>query len=218
MSLQRVTAEGLRQVVGAGMAQSQAECAPLGRGSVDFIDRLFDELRLAFPAAQHTFRSQRDWVNTKAMWAEELQKAGVVTAMQYRAGLAVAKRLASPFWPSVGQFIDWCLGDESLEAFERMLRRQPCRDMAEQLARGECGYRCARLPDAQARSLFATVFAKYQAQQRRGEFAAEVVPQIAARSSIPAITLEVMNRVNGQTPVEIRMREILARRKTRAAY
>ena len=78
-----------------------------------FVDRLFERLKLTFPAWRQAFSSDEEFNEAKRLWLEALVRNNVLTAEQFKQGIAKAEQMESPFLPSVGQFIGWCKGAEN---------------------------------------------------------------------------------------------------------
>lgn len=73
-----------------------------------FVDRLFTRLKAIFPAWKSAFVTENDYNEAKLIWLEALVNNGITTAEQFKQGIAQAEKSATPFFPSVGQFIEWC--------------------------------------------------------------------------------------------------------------
>lgn len=76
-----------------------------------FINKLFSELQTCFPAWRQTFTSKADVDAAKRSWVRGFVEAKITSEKQLQWGLAKARRSESPFWPSLGQFINWCQPD-----------------------------------------------------------------------------------------------------------
>ncbi len=73
------------------------------------VDVLFKNLKQVFPAAvSTTFRDPSDEVAAKRQWIAAFAENSIRTKEQLSAGMRQARASASPFWPSPGQFIQWC--------------------------------------------------------------------------------------------------------------
>lgn len=73
-----------------------------------FVDRLFTRLKAIFPAWKSAFATENDYNEAKIIWLEALVNNGITTAEQFKQGIVQAEKSATPFFPSVGQFITWC--------------------------------------------------------------------------------------------------------------
>lgn len=97
-----------------------------------FVDRLFTRLKAIFPAWQAAFDGEEGYQEAKHLWLEALVNNGITTADQFKRGIAQAERDSSPFFPSVGKFIQWCKQDcyEALglpsedKLYQRLIRFQ----------------------------------------------------------------------------------------------
>lgn len=77
------------------------------------VDALFRQLKQVFPAASQTnLKSPADESAAKKQWIAAFAENGIRTREQLSAGMQYARASASPFWPSPGQFIEWCKAGE----------------------------------------------------------------------------------------------------------
>jgi hypothetical protein len=81
------------------------------RAAAGVINRLFADLQALFPAWRQSYPGEADLAAAKRGWTRALVEAGVTTEEQLQWGLRRARLSSSPFWPSVGQFIQWCQPD-----------------------------------------------------------------------------------------------------------
>lgn len=81
------------------------------RNAAGIINKLFAELQACFPAWRQSFPGQQDVAAAKRAWARGLVEAGINSEQQLQWGLGKARQSESPFWPSVGQFVQWCQPD-----------------------------------------------------------------------------------------------------------
>ncbi|CAM3611637.1 replication protein P [Vibrio cholerae] len=81
------------------------------KAAAGIINKLFSELQTCFPAWRQTFTSKADMDAVKRTWARGLIEAKITSYKQLQWGLLKARRSESPFWPSLGQFINWCQPD-----------------------------------------------------------------------------------------------------------
>ncbi|ELY3466777.1 DNA replication protein, partial [Cronobacter universalis] len=73
------------------------------------VDALFRQLKQVFPASAATnLRTEADEAAAKQQWILAFAENGVVRREQLAAGMKRARASLSSFWPSPGQFIDWC--------------------------------------------------------------------------------------------------------------
>ncbi|MGX1904003.1 replication protein P [Enterobacter asburiae] len=71
-------------------------------------NKLFNELRAAFPASMANFREQRDLDEFRRQWLLAFQENGIHSMAQVDVGMRVARSQVRPFLPSPGQFVAWC--------------------------------------------------------------------------------------------------------------
>lgn len=71
-------------------------------------NKLFNELRAAFPASMANFRTQGDVNEFRRQWLMAFQENGIYSMDQVEAGMRVARSQERPFLPSPGQFVAWC--------------------------------------------------------------------------------------------------------------
>lgn len=75
--------------------------------SADIINQIFKALKLIFPAWRQNFKTEKEYLETKALWLETLIDEKINTQEKIDLGLKGAKNHDSPFFPSIGQFIKW---------------------------------------------------------------------------------------------------------------
>ncbi|MBE5254547.1 replication protein P [Mixta mediterraneensis] len=86
---------------------------PVDRGVHEDVERLvdilFSNLKQLFPASVSTaLRDPRDEAAAKRQWIAAFAENGIANKQQLSAGMKQARANGSPFWPSPGQFIEWC--------------------------------------------------------------------------------------------------------------
>ncbi|WP_351122623.1 replication protein P [Shewanella sp. T24-MNA-CIBAN-0130] len=139
------------------------------------VNEVFKHLIAAKPAYKQAFKSQAEFESFKQAWTKAFASHGIVTSEQINQGIAQAQKDTSPFFPSIGQFIEWCnpgtLSEvELIEAFTRMVeRKKPASDI-EHAARLKCGFQCKSLPQDRAFKLFASYMKTFAVKQARGEY------------------------------------------------
>ena len=84
-----------------GNAEEVKQAAPI-------INKVITGLKRGKPAWRHTIRSQEEEDGIKKEWAAALKQHGITTQEQLANGFKYARLDNSPFFPSVGQFIEWC--------------------------------------------------------------------------------------------------------------
>ncbi|MDC9607205.1 replication protein P [Xenorhabdus griffiniae] len=79
------------------------------------VNALFRQLKQVFPAATQTnLRNESDEALAKQQWIAAFAENGIRTKEQLSAGMRQARASESPFWPSPGQFVQWCKQGEAL--------------------------------------------------------------------------------------------------------
>ncbi|HII3707923.1 replication protein P [Pasteurella multocida] len=91
------------------------------------IDLLFTRLKTIFPAWRSAFSSDFEYNEAKKYWLETLINERITSVAQIRIGVERARKSESPFFPSVGQFIEWCnegaLESQGMPLLEELLER-----------------------------------------------------------------------------------------------
>lgn len=78
------------------------------------VDTLFSNLKQLFPASVSTaLRDPRDEAAAKRQWIAAFAENGITSKQHLSAGMKYARASTSPFWPSPGQFVDWCRQGEA---------------------------------------------------------------------------------------------------------
>ncbi|ELY4034231.1 DNA replication protein [Cronobacter sakazakii] len=73
------------------------------------VDALFRQLKQIFPASAATnLRTEADEAAAKQQWILAFAENDITKREQLAAGMKRARACLSPFWPSPGQFINWC--------------------------------------------------------------------------------------------------------------
>ncbi|ELY3756175.1 replication protein P [Cronobacter dublinensis] len=90
-------------------AQEQIAKGVVNTEAERLVDALFRQLKQVFPASAATnLRTEADEAAAKQQWILAFAENGVVRREQLAAGMKRARASLSPFWPSPGQFIEWC--------------------------------------------------------------------------------------------------------------
>ncbi len=145
------------------------------------IDDLFNELKSCYPAWKQAFDNREAWSASKKTWTKAFIENNISNKYQVDIGMAAARKGDNPFWPSVGQFINWCDGPEidTDDAFNRMIDKKPCNGVAEFTTRQEVGFRCKQqLSEDKARALFKKVLTRNIQRVKNGEL---IEPEIIAK-------------------------------------
>ncbi|EOC1351250.1 replication protein P [Cronobacter dublinensis] len=81
------------------------------------VDALFRQLKQVFPASAATnLRTEADEAAAKQQWILAFAENGITKREQLASGMKRARASLSPFWPSPGQFINWCREEEFAQA------------------------------------------------------------------------------------------------------
>lgn len=75
--------------------------------SSGFINQIFHNLKLIFPAWRQNFKTEKEYSATKELWLNTLIEEKITTQEQINRALKAAKLSDSAFFPSIGQFIKW---------------------------------------------------------------------------------------------------------------
>ena len=94
--------EQAKQQIGKGEELKQAK-----EQSTGFINQVFHNLKLIFPAWRQNFKTEREYLATKELWLNTLIEENITTQEQIDRALKSAKLAGSAFFPSIGQFIKW---------------------------------------------------------------------------------------------------------------
>ncbi|WP_435952708.1 replication protein P [Dryocola sp. BD626] len=71
-------------------------------------NKLFLQLRAAFPAMMASIKDQSDLNELRKQWVMAFAENGIHSMAQVDAGMRIARQQETPFLPSPGQFIAWC--------------------------------------------------------------------------------------------------------------
>lgn len=106
----------------------EKELAKIERESGNIINLIFKQLKLIFPAWRQNFKTEKEYLETKALWLETLIDEKITTQEQIELGLKGAKNHDSPFFPSIGQFIKWSqkekprINEQAYQPYQHQLR------------------------------------------------------------------------------------------------
>lgn len=109
-----------RSEIGSGEQTKKQE-------SGDFINLMFHNLKLIFPAWQQNFKTAQSYRQTKELWLSTLIDEGITTQEEIQRALKCARNYDSAFFPSIGQFIKWtnkpapALGEEAHKMYKPQL-------------------------------------------------------------------------------------------------
>jgi len=119
-----------------------AKIKEIERASGDIINRIFRALKLIFPAWRQNFKTEKEFLDTKALWLETLIDERITTQEQIELGLKGAKNHDSPFFPSIGQFIKWSkkakprVNEQAYHPYQHQLRPHTDQEYKEMGKRG----------------------------------------------------------------------------------
>lgn len=85
--------------------------------SAVFINLIFHNLKLMFPAWRQNFKTEKELMAAKSLWLDVLIDENIVTQEQITRALKAARCHESAFFPSIGQFIGWTKEKESEWSF-----------------------------------------------------------------------------------------------------
>lgn len=160
------------QTINADNQQKELLKQQVTENAKSVIDNLFNELKSCYPAWKQAFDTREAWVSAKKTWTKAFIENNISSTEQVKLGLTEARKGTNPFWPSVGQFINWCDGPQidTDDAFNRMIDKKPCNGVAEYETRLECSFRCkTQLPEDKARALFKKVLTRNIEKVKSGE-------------------------------------------------
>lgn len=99
------------QTTQAGLTASQNEKA------ASLINRLFKELKGCKPAWSAALKTKEFEDEAKRQYVKALVESNIRDWSVVEKGIAKARRHTGAFFPSTGEFVEWCLGED--EHFER---------------------------------------------------------------------------------------------------
>lgn len=72
------------------------------------VSRLLEQLKAVFPAWQRAYPTEESQRSALAEWTRALVDAGCTSREQLQLGMRVARSKPNPWFPSTGEFIQWC--------------------------------------------------------------------------------------------------------------
>lgn len=194
------------------------------------VDSLFRQLKQIFPAATQTnLRTEAEEKTAKRQWIAAFAENGIRTREQLSAGIRLARASSSPFWPSPGQFIEWCKQGDYRAA--GLPSDQELYDMFRLFCRDRGLYDCAENYPWESNACFHMVTAVYnqmrsfnltdgECRKRCGEQLQKMARRIEAgeeipppRAQLPHLHIPLTNEKGLQKIAEIRAALGLARRR-----
>ncbi len=97
-----------KEVVKAGVNSDVQSFNAKINAAADLIDLVFSELYGCKPASHISFRDVDAEVVAKRQWVLALVENNINSMVYINRGLTMARKDKSPYFPSIGQFIDWC--------------------------------------------------------------------------------------------------------------
>jgi len=85
----------------------KTDCNAKREESSAFINLVFHNLKLIFPAWRQNFKTENEFNLTKSLWLETLIDENITTQEQIQRALKCARNHDSAFFPSIGQFVKW---------------------------------------------------------------------------------------------------------------
>lgn len=76
--------------------------------SMAVVNYVFKKLKAIFPAWSNAIRTEEMEIDAKREWLTGLVESGVTTNEKLSKGFVEARKCENPFFPSCGQFIQWC--------------------------------------------------------------------------------------------------------------
>ncbi len=146
-----------------------------------------------------------------SMWITNLSP---ITEQHIKRGVSrvISERLKWP--PSLPEFLSLCLDFDTTEAYNRMIDRKPALDDVEHYTRVEVNYKCKRvLDDTKARALFNKTFKLKIELKRKGKLPRRDQKLLSSESVVTDHDRAVSDRGQGNSKIELRMRNIILNRK-----
>lgn len=183
-SLNQVADSAIEYIEQQGRMSVPDKSNPLALGADSHVATIVNEtlkqliaIKPAWKAALGDKGAVAQW---KKSWTVAFAQNGIQSLPQIELGIKRAQCDASPFLPSVGQFIEWCNPagideTEIIEAFARMIDRKRAANDIEYATRLRCGFACKNLlPHDKAIALFSSNMKLVSAKVARGEHIASL--------------------------------------------
>lgn len=197
--MKHVSAITLNQAVAAAQP-APARRVEMNDESSRVVNALFRELKAIFPAWRNAWPKPEDEAAARQSWVKAFTAANMRSLDQIRYGVELCRQSASPFMPSVGEFIEWCkptpemLGCPSVEqAFlQACALAHPAADRdnanpAVWHAASEVGlYELAHLPTDKSKPLFARAYAMTLDMILRGDQLRSIPKALPDTVHVPA--------------------------------
>lgn len=83
--------------------------------TAEVVEKIFRQLQAIFPAWKQAWPDGKTLSTARRSWTKGFMDAGISRIEQVEFGIKKCRRSGSPFAPSIGQFIEWCVpGPEEL--------------------------------------------------------------------------------------------------------
>lgn len=184
---------------------------------------LISQLKSIKPAWRQALSTTEDVRAWKRQMLQALVENGISTIEQISRGMTAARADKNPWWPSVGQVIDWCnnasISDAEIsEAFMRLISAKPAKTDAEYAARNSCGYACrTQLPRDKALALFGSELRRFLEMDCRGEPIPRMNTKMLANPNAPSardsIEEKIRRRMSGEVEITDLERRLLSIKK-----
>jgi len=76
--------------------------------AAELVDDLFENLKACKPAWKQSFPDDRAMNIAKREWTKGFMENGITSRFMISRGKGVARRMPTPFFPSIGEFVSWC--------------------------------------------------------------------------------------------------------------
>lgn len=194
-----------QQALGTVQGHPLPTVEPLDDGARAVVASLFRELKASFPAWRQAWPTADSEAAARRTWVKAFAAANLRCIEQIRFGVERCRLSASPFMPSVGEFIQWCqptpeaLGCPSVaQAYlQACALAHPAADRASAHpavwhAASEVGlYELANLPSAKSQPMFERAYGLTLAMLARGEPLRAVPKALPESVSVPASPAKV---------------------------
>jgi hypothetical protein len=110
--------------IGASHSYHEPSKVAVTRETAMVVNELFNQLKATSPAWQAAFPSAELEASAKRDWIQAFAENGIVDTAQTKLALKKRRAWAQPWFPSVGQFLEWCkpsLADYGLLPTEQAL-------------------------------------------------------------------------------------------------
>lgn len=106
------------------------------------------------------------------IWKDALSTMSDGDVLKALAGCFERVKAGNPYCPTFAEFIAMANEIDTDDAYDRMLRKNPPKSLAEKRTRADCSYNCRRLAEDKSRALFKKTYEKYCKLEANGELKA----------------------------------------------